>query len=315
MASSYKDILDLEDEADAKAQDIRNRYPLIALDFHFDEESNSFILSRIVVHKDKRGQGIGSAVIKELKEFAASKNLKITLTPQPENPVDMGKLKKFYNGLGFTKHPHIEEDLISSRQIRADKQHSDSSGMNVRQWIYEEEPLLNDGDKEIPLIQLHIKADLIDRINRPLQVGDKVRWNSLGLSRMSSDLEIEKIKKMHGVITGFQPDAGLQLAYVTWFGEDPYPGIFSNVHINNIERALQARADLIDRIKPRKFKVGDKVRPNMSHPINIEIQENVKRNRDKLRGEVAVVGENTIEVLWAGDQHTCSWNPEWLALV
>jgi hypothetical protein len=69
--------------------------------------------------------------------------------------------------------------LISSRQISANPQPQTKgiNTMNVRQWTEHEIPLINEGDEEIPLTRLHIKADIFQRMKDEFvpKKGDRVR--------------------------------------------------------------------------------------------------------------------------------------------
>lgn len=65
-------------------------------------KNRSISINSIRVKKEYHGQGVGSQVIKEIKEFAKKINLPITLTPE----ADIGKkeaLKNFYKNNGFKK--------------------------------------------------------------------------------------------------------------------------------------------------------------------------------------------------------------------
>ncbi len=193
--------------------------------------------------------------------------------------------------------------ILSHRQIKADKQHLDSNGKNVRQWIYEEEPLINEGDKEIPVKRLTTKADIKDRF-RPLQVGDKVRWNEDGLSRMGQDSDLEKIKRMHGTVTGFVPDTDRQTVFVTWHTPNPNPGGFSSCYVGNLERSMSARADLKETLRTRQLQ-EDHLQESLKEPDT----EGAKFNRgDKVKlsepGLYFVRGDKTTEARYVGNVGT-----------
>ena len=54
-------------------------------------------LSRIVIPKDKRGEGIGSEIMKQINDYADSKGLKIYLTPSKDfGATSTSRLEKFY---------------------------------------------------------------------------------------------------------------------------------------------------------------------------------------------------------------------------
>lgn len=67
------------------------------------EDKNKIEVAKIVVPPDKRNQGIGTAVMKRLQEYAQSVGKPIVLRPEPEK----GKKKaldRFYSGLGFVNN-------------------------------------------------------------------------------------------------------------------------------------------------------------------------------------------------------------------
>ena len=111
--------LGLEEEVDAFAQTLRDKYPGIILDYHFDDRHGILVVSRIVVPKDKRNQGIGKSVMQSLMDFAKSKGLKTALTPTPEYGSSKERLNKFYKGFGFknNKDMSISEKMIASLRL------------------------------------------------------------------------------------------------------------------------------------------------------------------------------------------------------
>lgn len=101
--------------------------------------------------------------------------------------------------------------IISSRQIKADPQ-PQTKGINtknVRQWNEHEIPLINKGDEEIPLTQLHVKADLFDRHkSRPFKTGDRVKVKKhidLGKLKHLYDDNIGSIVSDRGYIYDVNP--------------------------------------------------------------------------------------------------------------
>jgi GNAT superfamily N-acetyltransferase len=78
---------------------LESQYEGLQLQAHLS--SGGYILiAEIKVPKELRGQGIGSSVIEEIKNFAQKYNKEIVLTPQPEK----GKKKaldRFYRNLDF----------------------------------------------------------------------------------------------------------------------------------------------------------------------------------------------------------------------
>ena len=116
LSSRDNSIPDLEEEIDAFSQALRDKYPGLILDYHFDDRHGMLVISRIIVPKDKRNQGIGRDVMTNLMNFAKSKGLKTVLTPTPEYGSSKGRLNKFYSDFGFKKNKDmaISETMIAS---------------------------------------------------------------------------------------------------------------------------------------------------------------------------------------------------------
>jgi predicted GNAT family N-acyltransferase len=67
-------------------------------------------LSRIVIPKDQRGQGIGSKVMQRIVDFADKENRKIYLTPSKDfGASSVSRLEKFYKEFGFEKNTYRNE--------------------------------------------------------------------------------------------------------------------------------------------------------------------------------------------------------------
>ena len=68
-------------------------------------------LYSIVVPKDKRGQGLGSKVMKEIISWADQNDIIISLTPSGDLGSSVSRLKKFYSGLGFKLNKGRNKDF------------------------------------------------------------------------------------------------------------------------------------------------------------------------------------------------------------
>ena len=75
-----------------------NKYP--GLDLELWDNGHSIELAVIELPKDKRNQGLGTAIVQEIQAYAAQKGLPVVLRPTAEQ----GKkeaLDRFYKNLGF----------------------------------------------------------------------------------------------------------------------------------------------------------------------------------------------------------------------
>lgn len=83
------------------------RYP-VSLFLYWNRASKVIILSQIIIDKDRRGEGFGSKVLREICDFADTNGLRIALTPSSDFGGSKGRLIKFYKGFGFKNYKGYE---------------------------------------------------------------------------------------------------------------------------------------------------------------------------------------------------------------
>lgn len=86
---------------------LENRYK-VSLSISYSKYSNTIIFSRIVVDKENRSEGIGTAVMKELCAFADQQHIRIALTPSSDLGGSKGRLIRFYKSFGFKPYKGFE---------------------------------------------------------------------------------------------------------------------------------------------------------------------------------------------------------------
>lgn len=91
----------------ALESNLENRHK-VSLSISYSEYSNTIIFSRIVVNKENRSEGIGTAVMKELCAFADQQHIRIALTPSSDFGGSKGRLTKFYRAFGFKPYKGFE---------------------------------------------------------------------------------------------------------------------------------------------------------------------------------------------------------------
>ena len=97
---------------------LSTRYPNVALDIS-QSPSEHLVVSRIVVPKEERGQGIGTAIMRDLIQEAENRNIPMALTPDSSFGGNLKRLKEFYGNLGFTPNTGRNKDYrISESMIR-----------------------------------------------------------------------------------------------------------------------------------------------------------------------------------------------------
>jgi GNAT superfamily N-acetyltransferase len=86
-----------------------SKYPNVALDI--SEMPNAIDLSRIVVPKENRGQGIGSSVMQDLIDYADQTGKQVRLSPSSDFGGSPTRLKKFYKEFGFVENKGRNKDF------------------------------------------------------------------------------------------------------------------------------------------------------------------------------------------------------------
>lgn len=107
--------------ADAFIERLRERFP--TLDFYVAVRSGSMSLDRVVVPKESRGTGLGTAFMKALTTEADQRKLVITLSPSTDfGGSSVSRLKTFYKQFGFVENKGRNKDFaISDAMYRLPK--------------------------------------------------------------------------------------------------------------------------------------------------------------------------------------------------
>lgn len=90
-------IKDLMESLEAEFQGVE-------LYLSYDKYNDMIVLSKIVVNKQHRNKGIGTAVMQRITDFADRNNLKIGLSPSGDFGGSKRRLNKFYGNLGFKNY-------------------------------------------------------------------------------------------------------------------------------------------------------------------------------------------------------------------
>jgi len=104
--------------------DIVAKYPDVTIDASVGKKDIN--LSRIVVPKEMRNQGVGTQVMNDLSEYADSIGKRITLTPSDSFGGSVPKLKAFYKELGFVENKGKNKDFSTREAMYREPQAVDA---------------------------------------------------------------------------------------------------------------------------------------------------------------------------------------------
>ena len=104
------------------ASDLETKYNLSSL-WLYSLNDNTINLNSIIVKRDERKQGVGSAVMQEITDYADGRGLRIALTPNIKDSIigttSQGRLIRFYKRFGFKENKGRNKDFtISAGMIR-----------------------------------------------------------------------------------------------------------------------------------------------------------------------------------------------------
>jgi GNAT superfamily N-acetyltransferase len=96
-------------------QKLKAEFKDITISLYYNDRRKELDLMALIVPKEKRGQGIGSQIMRKMTEYAKLNGLKIVLSPS----IDFGasskeRLKKFYKGFGFVENKGRNKDFSIS---------------------------------------------------------------------------------------------------------------------------------------------------------------------------------------------------------
>jgi ribosomal protein S18 acetylase RimI-like enzyme len=97
--------------------DLKVKYPSIdKLGIYMDKPKNSLFLSDLYVKNQFRGTGVGSAVMKDITDYADSRKLPVVLIREPESETrsSLTKLINFYKKFGFVINKGRNVDYLLS---------------------------------------------------------------------------------------------------------------------------------------------------------------------------------------------------------
>lgn len=80
----------------------------VEIDLYYSKFTNSVELSKILIPKDRRNQGIGQLVMNKLCEFLDEHSFRMTLTPSGDFGGIKSRLKLFYKKFGFVPYKGFE---------------------------------------------------------------------------------------------------------------------------------------------------------------------------------------------------------------
>lgn len=106
----------------AFASELEVKYDLTSL-WLYNLDDNTIKVGSIIVKRDARKQGTGSAVMQEITDYADERNLRIALSPNIKDSVSgttsRSRLVRFYKRFGFKENKGRNKDFtISAGMIR-----------------------------------------------------------------------------------------------------------------------------------------------------------------------------------------------------
>jgi len=112
------DFIDKKLGIDNDVKNIAKKYQEHGIDADVYNGKNAIELSKIVVPKDKRGEGLGSKFMQDLISHADKNEKKIVLSPSTDfGASSVNRLKEFYKRHGFVENKGKNKDYSISHSM------------------------------------------------------------------------------------------------------------------------------------------------------------------------------------------------------
>lgn len=148
------------------SKDLEKKYNL-TLDV--SEKGDDITLSRIIVPKESRKQGIGSKAMQELIDYADANNKRILLTPSTDfGATSTERLKEFYKEFGFVENKGKNKDFTTKETMYREPSGFEEAPFAVQEGISPEveqmrdivKDYINEGTTSLPEIKKAIAKEL-----------------------------------------------------------------------------------------------------------------------------------------------------------
>lgn len=96
---------------------LNNRLNSLGVDHYLTSKEGTINISKIVVPKEKRNEGIGSKAMKEITSHADKHGMKVTLTPTSDFGGNKSRLVKFYKRHGFVENKGKNKDFSTRESM------------------------------------------------------------------------------------------------------------------------------------------------------------------------------------------------------
>lgn len=101
---------------------IMQKYEAHGVDSWVSDNGKDITINKVVVPKDQRGQGIGTAFMNDLTQYADATGKRLTLTPSADFGGSAGRLREFYKRFGFVENKGRNKDFTTRETMYRDPQ-------------------------------------------------------------------------------------------------------------------------------------------------------------------------------------------------
>jgi len=98
-------------------EDIKSKNPDVELDLYENKSTKEISLSKIVVPKEMRNQGVGTEIMHDVTRYADANQSRINLTPSNEFGGIKSRLVNFYKGFGFVENKGKNRDFSTREDM------------------------------------------------------------------------------------------------------------------------------------------------------------------------------------------------------
>jgi ribosomal protein S18 acetylase RimI-like enzyme len=114
MPKTLKEIRDEEDPARAHGEMLKQKHGAHTVDMFTNHQGHVHI-NNLIVHKEHRKQGVGSAIMRDINKYADENKKKVTLNVATKDDhhgtTSSSRLRKFYKSHGYVENKGRHKDF------------------------------------------------------------------------------------------------------------------------------------------------------------------------------------------------------------
>jgi GNAT superfamily N-acetyltransferase len=190
--AGYISDLPSQNDASASLLELESKWKKAGISAHLSLKGKDITLSKIVIPEGQRGQGLGTAAMQELAQFADSNGFRILLTPSTDyGASSVSRLENFYSRFGFKRNAGKSRDFSTRETMIREPQEATYSLAPGKGTLDDRLAKMFDPFQKSPELRQKVGLLAQQRLSDP-----SAKWRDLiAANRTMASIERERLKR------------------------------------------------------------------------------------------------------------------------